>query len=60
MNHFPATETSLVVFWFSFEFTALEDPHSNFKKATISKYFFLFCTLSSYIIQSRFTLMFKK
>ena len=31
---------------FSFEFPTLEDCRSKFKKATMSKYFFLFCTLS--------------
>ena len=35
MLHFAATEMPLFVF--SFEFPALEVPHSKFKKATISK-----------------------
>ena len=35
--HFAATEMSLFVFLFSFEFPAIEVPHSKFKKAAISK-----------------------
>ena len=52
MLHFAATEMCLFVFLFSFEFPALEVPHSKFKKAAISKSFFLFSTLS-YIILSK-------
>ena len=35
--HFAATEMCLFVFLFSFEFPALEVPHSKFKKAAIAK-----------------------
>ena len=46
MLHFAATDMRLFVFLFSFEFPALEVPHSKFKKAAISKKKFLFRTLS--------------
>ena len=35
--HFAATEMCFFVFLFSFEFLAVEVPHSKFKKAAISK-----------------------
>ena len=37
---------AMFMFLFSFEFPALEVPHSKFKKAAISKHFFLFHILS--------------
>ena len=46
MLNFLPTEMSFLVFLFSFEFPTLEDLHSKFKKVLISKYFFLFRTLS--------------
>ena len=53
MTHLAATE----MFLFSFEFPALEVPRLKFKEAAISKYFFLFRTLS-YIYNPDITYMF--
>ena len=44
MLHLAATEMCL--FSFEFELPAVEVPRSKFKKVAISKYFFLFRTLS--------------
>ena len=48
MLHFAATDWDemVCVFCFQNEFPILEIPHLKFKKAAISKIFFLFCTPS--------------
>ena len=39
-------DISIICFCGALNFPLLGIPHSKFKKATVSKYYFLFCTLS--------------